>query len=68
MRGEVNAARSDLDEVLSKDNGEEEEGEGEEEALCASVVAAGLGGGKKGEADELFRLVAFFLISSLFFT
>ncbi|EJD07235.1 uncharacterized protein FOMMEDRAFT_73853 [Fomitiporia mediterranea MF3/22] len=50
LRGEVGPARSDLEEVLKGDEG----GEGEEEALCASVVAAGLGASKKGEADELF--------------
>lgn len=60
LRGEVSAAHSDLEEVLNGEKG----GEGEEEALCASVVAAGLGAGKKGEADELFRLDILFLFLS----
>ncbi|THH03473.1 hypothetical protein EW145_g6224 [Phellinidium pouzarii] len=47
LRGEVSEAKSDLEEVLRSDNGDEE-------ALCASVVAAGLGANKKGEAEELF--------------
>ena len=49
LRGEVNEAKSDLEEVLK--NGEDEEG------LAASVVAAGLGQAKKGEAEELYRYV-----------
>lgn len=52
MKGEVASARSDLEEVLKNgENGEEDD----EEALCAAVVAAGLAGAKKGEAEELFR-------------
>lgn len=48
LRGEVNESKSDLEEAAK--------GGDDEEALCASVVAAGLVG-KKGEADELFRSV-----------
>lgn len=51
LRGEISAARSDLEEVLKDGKGSG----GEEEALCASVAAASLGASKKGEADELFR-------------
>lgn len=46
LRGEVGAAKSDLEEVLKSG--------GDEEALCASVIAAGLGTVKKGEAEELY--------------
>ncbi|KAL5492077.1 hypothetical protein ACEPAI_3524 [Sanghuangporus weigelae] len=53
MKGEVGSARSDLEEVLRNSENEEKE-EGEEEALCAAVVAAGLDGAKKGEVEELF--------------
>lgn len=48
LRGEVSEAKSDLEEVLKSG------GADDEEALCASVVAAGLGPSKKGEAEELF--------------
>lgn len=50
LRGELAAAKSDLEEV-----GKDEEGGVEEEALGVRVVAAGLGTVKKGEADELFE-------------
>jgi len=46
LRGEISEARSDFEEVLK--NGEDQE------TLGASVVAAGLGASKKGEAEELF--------------
>ena len=46
LRGEVNEAKSDLEEAAK--SGEDEE------TLCATVVAAGLSG-KKGDADELYR-------------
>ncbi|KAH8108859.1 coatomer epsilon subunit-domain-containing protein [Phellopilus nigrolimitatus] len=49
LRGEVHEARSDLEEVLKGADADDEE------ALGASVVVAGLGANKKGEADELFR-------------
>ena len=48
LRGEINAARSDLEEVLGGQTGLEE-------ALAANVVSSGLGITKKGETDELFR-------------
>ena len=51
LKGDVAAANSDLEEVMK--------GEGGEEALAASVVAAGLGTAKKGEADELYECVSF---------
>ena len=44
----MNEAKSDLEEAAK--SGEDEE------ALCASVVAAGLSG-KRGEADNLYRCV-----------
>lgn len=48
LRGDVSAAKSDLEEVMKSRKGGEE-------ALGASVVAAGLGTVKKGEADELYE-------------
>lgn len=47
LRGEIPEAKSDLEEALKSGQ--------DEETLCASVVAAGLGTTKRGEADELFR-------------
>ena len=48
LRGEVSAARSDLEEVLN--------GQGDhEEALAAAVVSAGLGTTKKDEAETLLK-------------
>lgn len=49
LRGEVTEAKSDLEEVLRDSE--------DEEALSVSVVAAGLGQAKKGEADELYGCV-----------
>ena len=46
LKGEVNSAKSDLEEVLRSTE--------DEEALAASVVAAGLSPSKKGEAEELY--------------
>ena len=54
LGGEVEGARSDFEEVLK---GGDEDAVDEEEALCASVVVAGLQGGRKGEAEELFGYV-----------
>ena len=47
LRGEINDAKSDLEEAMQ--NGEDAEG------WAAFVVAAGLAPSKKGEADELFE-------------
>ena len=45
MKGNVAAAKSDLEELMKSEGGEE--------ATAENVVAAGLGTVKKGEADEL---------------
>lgn len=53
LRGEVAAARSDLEEaesILSRAQTDQ----GIDEILAAMVVAAGLGAGKRGEAEELW--------------
>jgi len=50
MRGEIQEAKSDLEESL-----EQQKGDAETEA--AYVVAAGLGASKKIEADELWLWV-----------
>ena len=52
LKGEVSAAKSDLEEVLQED--EEKDGKNEE-ALVANIVATGLAPSRKGEAEELFR-------------
>lgn len=49
LRGEVQEAKSDLEEAVSQQGGH-----ADAETLAASVVAAGLGP-KKGDADELWR-------------
>jgi coatomer subunit epsilon len=49
LRGEVQEAKSDLEEAVSQQGGQ-----ADAETLAASVVAAGLGP-KKGDADELWR-------------
>lgn len=54
LRGELAAARSDLEEaagILSRAQTER----GVDEVLAAMTVAAGLGAGKRGEAEELWR-------------
>ena len=51
LRGEVQEAKSDLEEAVSQQGGH-----ADAETLAASVVAAGLGP-KKGDADELWRCV-----------
>lgn len=51
LRGEVQEAKSDLEEAKLQQGGRDDA-----ETLAASVVAAGLGP-KKGEADELWRCV-----------
>lgn len=54
LRGELAAARSDLEEaasVLSRAQTDR----GVDEVLAAMTVAAGLGAGKRGEAEELWR-------------
>jgi coatomer protein complex subunit epsilon len=57
LRGEVQEAKSDLEEAVSQQGGH-----ADAETLAASVVAAGLGP-KKGDVDELWRCAAgmFFL-------
>ena len=51
LRGEVQEAKSDLEEAVLQQGGHDDA-----ETLAASVVAAGLGP-KKGDADELWRCV-----------
>lgn len=51
LRGEVQEAKSDLEEAISQRGGHDDA-----ETLAANVVAAGLGP-KKGDADELWRYV-----------
>jgi coatomer protein complex subunit epsilon len=54
LRGEVAAARSDLEEaesILSRAQTDQ----GIDEILAAMVVAVGLGAGKRGEAEEFWR-------------
>ncbi|TDL21817.1 hypothetical protein BD410DRAFT_771159 [Rickenella mellea] len=46
LRGEVPEAKSDLEEALKSEENAE--------TFCASIVAAGLGTGKKADADQLF--------------
>jgi len=61
LRGEVQEAKSDLEEAVSQQGGH-----ADAETLAASVVAAGLGP-KKGDADELWRCVqqeCFFFLRS----
>jgi len=56
LRGEIETARSDLEEaeaVLSRAQCER----GTSDMLAAMIVAASLGGGKKGDVDELWRYV-----------
>ena len=56
LRGELAAARSDLDEaegVLSR----AQTFRGVDEVIAALIVATGLGAGKRGEAEELWRYV-----------
>ena len=60
MRGEIQEAKSDLEESL-----EQQKGDAETEA--AYVVAAGLGALKKKEADELWLWVSQFLLSKFWF-
>ncbi len=60
LRGEVQEAKSDLEEAVSQQGGH-----ADAETLAASVVAAGLGP-KKGDADELWRCAQqgmFFLLA-----
>ncbi|KAF8488857.1 coatomer epsilon subunit-domain-containing protein [Russula emetica] len=52
LRGEVQEAKSDLEEAVSQQGGH-----ADAETLAASVVAAGLGP-KKGDADELWSRLA----------
>ena len=62
LRGEVQEAKSDLEEAKLQQGGRDDA-----ETLAASVVAAGLGP-KKGEADELWRCVkkeCFFLATPI---
>jgi len=57
LRGELVAAQSDLEEaeaILTRAQCER----GTDDMLAAMVVAASLGGGKKGDADELWRYVS----------
>ncbi|KAG9313034.1 coatomer epsilon subunit-domain-containing protein [Chiua virens] len=54
LRGELVAARSDLEEaesILSRAQTDR----GVDEVLAGMIVAAGLGAGKRGEAEELWR-------------
>jgi coatomer subunit epsilon len=51
LRGEVQEAKSDLEEAVTQ-----QRGHADAETLAASVVAAGLGP-RKGDADELWRYV-----------
>lgn len=58
LRGELTAARSDLEEaegILSR----AQTHQGLDEVLAGMTVAAGLGAGKRGEAEELWRYVNF---------
>ena len=50
LRGEVSAAKSDLEESVSQRGGK-----ADAETLAAQMVAAGLGAAKTADADELFR-------------
>lgn len=50
LRGEIPEAKSDFEEAVSQQGGHEDA-----ETLAASVVAAGLGGGKKTDAEQLWR-------------
>jgi coatomer protein complex subunit epsilon len=56
LRGEVQEARSDLEEALEREKGDAETG-------AALVVAAGLGAGKKGEDEDLWTYVHSFIHS-----
>lgn len=51
LKGEIPAAKSDIDEAL------EQGSKDDPEALAALVVVSGLGGTKKDEADEIWQYV-----------
>ena len=53
LRGEVSAAKSDLEEAQSQLGGKPDA-----ETLAAQTVAAGLGAAKSTDADQLFRCVS----------
>ncbi|EIM80394.1 uncharacterized protein STEHIDRAFT_142827 [Stereum hirsutum FP-91666 SS1] len=53
LRGEIPEAKSDFEEAVSQQGGHEDA-----ETLAASVVAAGLGGGKKTDAEQLWSRLA----------
>ena len=54
LRGELAAARSDLEEAESVLSRAQISG-GADEVLAGMIVAAGLGAGKRGDAEELWR-------------